>query len=139
MSIPSLPKMFVSESEGWTDVLKIHPTVSKVLWSLVVPMSVLPPLMYAYAGLSHPGAVLPQTEPPMTGEVAMLVGGAFFLIELATVAFMAMAIRQIGNAHGLATPYAGRGRLTSILAWAVPWNGTSLPGTPCSRPPAVGS
>src|SRR5574337_383379 len=114
MSIPSLPKMFVSESEGWSDVLKIHPTVSKVFWSLVVPMSVLPPLMYAYAGLSHPGAVLPQTEPPMTGEAAMLVGGAFFLIELATVAFMAMAIRQIGNAHGLATPYENAYALAAI-------------------------
>lgn len=114
MTIPSLPKMFVSETEGWNDVLKVHPSVSKIFWSLVVPMSLLPPLMYAYAGLGHPGAVLPQTEPPMSGGAAMLVGGVFFLIELATVAFMAMAIRQIGNAHGLATPYENAYALAAI-------------------------
>jgi Yip1-like protein len=114
MSIASLPKMFVSETEGWTDVVKIHPSVYKLFFALVVPLSVLPPLMYAYAGLGHPGAVFPLTEPPMTGREAALVGGAFFLIELATVAFMAMVIRQIGNAHGLDTPYENAYALAAI-------------------------
>lgn len=114
MSIASLPKMFVSETEGWADVKKVHPSVSKLFWFLVVPLSVLPPLMYAYAGLAHPGAVLPQTEPPMTGGSALLVGGAFFLIELATVGFMAMMVRQIGSAHGLDTPYENAYALAAI-------------------------
>lgn len=114
MSIASLPKMFVSETEGWSDVVKIHPSVYKLFWFLVVPLSALPPLMYAYAGLSQPGAVFPATEPPMTGGEAALVGGAFFLIELATVAFMATVIRQMSGDHGFPTPYENAYALAAI-------------------------
>ena len=114
MIIESLPKMFVSETEGWSDVVKIHPSVYKLLLALVVPLSLLPPLMYAYAGLMQPGVVFPATEPAMTGREAAMVGVAFFLIELATVAFMAMVVRQIGNAHGLDTPYENAFALAAI-------------------------
>lgn len=114
MTLASLPKMFVSETEGWSDVVKVHPSVYKLFWFLVVPLSVLPPLLYAYAGLAQPGAVFPATEPPMTGREAALVGGAFFLIELATVAFMATVIRQISSDHGFTTPYENAFALAAI-------------------------
>lgn len=114
MTIASLPKMFVSETEGWTEVTKVHPSTYKLFFALVVPLSLLPPLMYAYAGLTQPGAVFPLTEPPMTGQQAAMVGTAFFLIELAAVAFMAMVIRQISTDHGFDTRYENAYALAAI-------------------------
>lgn len=105
MSLISLPKMFVSETEGWSDLARIHPSVRTLLASYVVPMSLLPPLMHAYSQLAAPGRVFPALAPMLSVGEALAVGAVFFLIEIAAVALMANYIQQMAESQNLATDY----------------------------------
>lgn len=97
MTLASLPKMLVSENVGWPELSRVHPTVAHLFAFLVVPMSLVPPLMYAYSQVSAPGAVFPLVEPPLAWWELAVVGVAFFAIELADVALMASYIQQLGD------------------------------------------
>ncbi len=114
MTLTSLPKMFLSETEGWSDIARIHPSVAKLLFSLVVPMSLIPPLMHAYAQRVYPGVVAPLVEPPLTVAELVLVGGAFFVIELATVALMAVYIQRLGESVDVRPDYGEAYTLAAI-------------------------
>lgn len=96
MTLTNLTRMVVSDEEGWRDVLRLHPTTMKMLLFYVVPMSLLPPLMYAYTQMVYPGVVFDLVKPALTPMENAVVGGLFFLIELATVALMAAYIQQLG-------------------------------------------
>jgi hypothetical protein len=89
--------MFVSEAEGWKDLVRIHPSVAKLSFFLVIPMALIPPLMHAFAQAAYPGSIFPSVQPPLSAAEAALVGGTFFIIELLTVALMAAYIRQVGD------------------------------------------
>lgn len=114
MTLTSLPKMVWSESEGWGDIARIQPSVVRLSLVLVVPLSLIPPLMYAYAQLVHPGVVFALVEPPLTpGELAW-VGSVFFLVELANVALLAYYIRQMGAIADVQPDYATAYTLAAI-------------------------
>lgn len=114
MSLLSLPKMMVSDSEGWSDIRRIHPSVQKLLLYFVAPMSLLPPLMHAYSQLAFPGSVFPRLAPLLTMKEALLVGGVFFVIELLTVALMAYYIQQMAEAMSVPTSYESAYTLAAI-------------------------
>lgn len=114
MSLINLPRMFLSENEGWPDIVRIHPSVTKLLLFFVMPMSVIPPLMYAYAQLVYPGVVTPLVEPPLTVRELAVVGAAFFIIEVAMVALMATYIQVLGESAGVRPPYAEAYTLAAI-------------------------
>lgn len=105
MSHITLPRLFMRSSHGKPDCA-IEPSVPKLLLLYVVPMSLLPPLMYVYAQLAHAGAVLPRLEPALGLHETVLVSVSFFLIELLAVALMAMFIQQIGDEVGIQPTYA---------------------------------
>ncbi|QID16278.1 YIP1 family protein [Nitrogeniibacter mangrovi] len=106
MTLTDLPRMLFSETEGWRDIQRMHPGVTKMLLAVVGPLSLLPPLMYAYANMAHPGAIFPRLEPALSTNEALLVGGIFFLVEVAMVFMMADLIRQFANAKSLQPDYA---------------------------------
>lgn len=114
MSLVSLPKMFVSDTEGWSDLARIHPSLRKVFASYVVPMSLLPPLMHAYAQLVAPGGVFPVLAPKLSVGEALAVGGVFFLIEIAAVALMANYIQQMAEGQSVTTDYPTAYTLAAI-------------------------
>lgn len=114
MSLMSLPKMMVSDSEGWSDIRRIHPSVQKLMLYFVAPMSLLPPLMHAYSQLIYPGTVFPRLAPLLTMKEALAVGGAFFLIELATVVLMGYYIQQLAEAASVRTDYESAFTLAAI-------------------------
>jgi hypothetical protein len=97
MSLANLPKMLLSESEGWSDLIGIHPSVAKLYLGFVAPMSLVPPVMYAYAELVHPGSILPAVTPALTLGQLSLWGLVMFALEVAMVALMASYIQQIGD------------------------------------------
>lgn len=97
MKLSSFPRMFRSEEEGWSELVRIHPSVAKLTAFFVVPLSLLPPAMFAWAALENPGRILPLMEPPMGGAEALLVAVVFFLAELAMVPLMATIIQQTGD------------------------------------------
>ena len=114
MTLNDLPRMFFSESRGWQDIDRRHPSVRTMLLAVVGPLSLLPPLMYAYASMAHPGAVFPQLEPALTGAEALTVGVVFFAIEVAMVFLMADVIRQIARAMSAQPTYAQSFALAAI-------------------------
>lgn len=114
MSLASLPKMIFSDADGWLDVQRIHPTVARMLLLFVIPMSLIPPLMYAYAQFVTPGAVFPTMRPPLTGNEALLIGTVFFAIEVATVALMAAYIQELGNIAAIHPNYRDAFTLAAI-------------------------
>ena len=114
MSLLSLPRMFVSEKEGWEDVVRTHPSVTSMLAFVVVPMSLIPPLMYAYAELVQPGDVFPLLAPALSVRELLFVGTAFFLVELFTVSIMAAYVRELSAAVGANPSYAEAYTLAAI-------------------------
>lgn len=105
MSHITIPRIFLTSCGSKTDQ-KAEPSVPKLLLFWVVPMSLLPPLMYIYAQTAHPGAILPRLEPAMSTNEAVLTGAAFVLIEILAVALMAMFIQQLGSEVGITPSYA---------------------------------
>lgn len=101
MSIASMSRMLMSETEGWGDLLRIHPSVNRLMWVLVVPMSMIPALMFAYSGLLHPGAVFPSLEPPLRAGEATLIGAVFVGIEVGMVLLMSTFIQQAAESAGV--------------------------------------
>jgi hypothetical protein len=114
MSFAHLPRMLLSETEGWSDLVRLHPSVKELLFTFVVPMSLIPAVMYAHAELGHPGGVFPLLEPTLSVREAVLVGGLFFAAEIAMVLLMAVFIEQVGESTGVATSYESAFTLAAI-------------------------
>ena len=50
MNILQMPRMIFSFSDGWDDLIRIHPSIARLFALLVLPLSLLPPAMIYYAG-----------------------------------------------------------------------------------------
>jgi hypothetical protein len=110
MNILHIHKLFISSHEGWDDVARVHPTVLKLFGLLVLPLSLVPPLMLEYAG-RHFGTVLF----PHTSTQAWSMAALFFLItELLTVPLMAWGIKAVANSRGVACDYHDAFTLAAI-------------------------
>ncbi len=129
MSLVSLPKILAHSGDGSLNLFRIHPSVAKTFLAVVVPMSLIPPLMYAYAQRYYPGEIAPLVVPPLTIGELVLVGTVFFGIELATVTLMAFYIQQLAESVGIRPRYSDAFTLAALapiplwlstLALAVP-------------------
>jgi len=114
MSLASLPRMLMSETDGWLDIVRMHPSVKKLLLSFVVPMSLIPAVMYAFAELVHPGGVFPLVEPTLSVREAVVVGGMFFVAEVGMVLLMAVFIQQVCESIDIAASYENAFTLAAI-------------------------
>lgn len=114
MTLTELPRMFTSEAAGWPDIARRHPSVAAMLCCFVAPMSLIPPVMYAYSSIANPGAVMPPVEPPLSGAELIEVGVIFFLIELAMVALMAAYVTRLGEDVDARPSYAESFTLAAI-------------------------
>lgn len=123
MSPADFPRMFISEHEGWSDIVRMHPSARKLFRSLVVPMSLIPPLMYLFAQTFHQGEIFPLDRPAPTVAALLINGVVFFGIELAMVFLMAMLIRQIAEGQGYQVPHQNAYALAAIAPiplWLAP-------------------
>lgn len=105
MDTHNFQKMVYSYSEGWQDLMRMHPGVNRLMWMYVVPMSLVPAVMFMYAMLVAPGTVLPAVVPQISMAEALAVGVAFFVIEVGMVALMASLIQQMGDVVDVAPSY----------------------------------
>ncbi|MBS1190323.1 MAG: hypothetical protein H6R10_2115 [Rhodocyclaceae bacterium] len=124
MSPASLPRMLISERDGWSDIARVHPSVKELFRSLVVPLSLIPPVMYVFAQRVYPGRIFALARPE-PGFLALVVNGlVFFGIELAMVFFMALVIRQIVEGQNLRVPHENAYALAAIAPvplWLAPF------------------
>ncbi len=114
MLMTHIPQMLLSDRTGWDEIDRSHHSSRWFLRSLVMPMSLLPPVMYAYAELMHPGQVFPLQVPALTMAQLAVVGVVFYGVQVAMVAYMAMLIQRMAQARGHAAAYDGAYALAAI-------------------------
>lgn len=101
MTLMSLAKLPLSAEEGWPALARLKPGILKVFLLLVLPLSMLPPVMLYDAGLNHPEVF----GPGASGRNWVIVGTVFFLAELATFLLMGWLIKQVGQTYSLVIDY----------------------------------
>jgi hypothetical protein len=101
MTLMSLARLPISAEEGWPALARLNPGILKVFFLLVLPLSLLPPLMLYYVGRHYPeifGQVAPQRN-------FAVVATVFFLAEMATFLVMGWLIKQVGQTYSLNIDY----------------------------------
>lgn len=96
MSILHIHKLFTS-TQSWDSLSHTQPSALKLFFLLVVPFSLIPPLMIEYAG-HHIGASMFPNVPGMAWSLAALF---FLMAELMTVPLMAWAIKSVASSKGI--------------------------------------
>jgi hypothetical protein len=94
MNISSFSRMPFSPRAAWPELAKVDSMVAKVFWFLVVPLSLLPPVMLYLAG-SHYGDVFFQG---FGGKPWARIAIIFFLGEIASVTLMGWVIKEVAQA-----------------------------------------
>lgn len=101
MNVVQMPKMIWSFSEGWDDLIRVHPSVARLFALLVFPLSLLPPAMMYFAGGRYGDVFVPGVSPEQWHAAA----GIFFLAELLTVPLMAWLIHLVCKFNNVVTDY----------------------------------
>lgn len=114
MLMTDIPRMLVSEKSGWEEIDRSHFSHRWFFRSVVMPLSLLPPALYAYAELMHPGAVFPLSVPAPSGMQLFVSGIVFYGIQLAMVGYMAMLIQRMALGRDHDPGYDGAYALAAI-------------------------
>lgn len=114
MLMTHIPQMLVSEKTGWDEIDRSHFSYRWFFKSLVLPMSLLPPALYAYAELAHPGVVFPLSVPAMSTLQLAVNGVVLYALQLVMVAYMAMLIQRIALTRDHDPGYDGAYALAAI-------------------------
>ena len=101
MNVLLTSKMIFSFTEGWDDLIRVHPSILKLFASLVLPLSVLPPVMIDYAG-RHYGDVF---VPGITGTQWHQAAEFFFIAELLSVPVTAWLVHGVCKMTSVQTRY----------------------------------
>jgi len=101
MKVVQMPQMIFSFHAGWDELIRIHPSIARLFALLVLPLSLLPPVMIYHAGSSYGDVFVPGVAPAQWRNAAEI----FFLAELLTVPVMAWIIHLVSRANDVATDY----------------------------------
>jgi len=99
MLMSHIPAMLVSEKTGWEEIDRSRFSSSWFFKCLVMPMSLLPPVLYAFAELVHPGAIFPLSVPALTPMQLVVSGVVFYVAQLLMVGYMAMLVQRMSLAR----------------------------------------
>lgn len=77
----------------WDALMRSHLSVLKMCLFYAVPLSVIPPTMIYYAGITYGGNLLPALEPIQL----LTIGGVFFLVEIAMTFLVAYVIQHMSQ------------------------------------------
>lgn len=101
MNALQLPKMVVSFHAGWDDLVRIHPSVVRLFAWVVLPLSLLPPAMIAYAGSRYGDVFVPGVSAAQWRAAALI----FLAAELLTVPVVAWLIRAVARMNDVKADY----------------------------------
>lgn len=94
MSLANYSSMLFSEKAGWDEVEHSHHDHRWFFQHVAMPMSLLPPALYAYAEMAHPGAIFPLSVPAFSAMQLLISGVVFYIAQLLMVPYMAMLIQR---------------------------------------------
>lgn len=97
MSFLTLSKLLVSSKEGWPELEAIHPAVTKIFTFLVLPLSMLPPIMLYFAGTRYGDEFLSG----FSAKPWELIATLFFVAEMLTFIVMGWLIKAIAKANSV--------------------------------------
>lgn len=97
MKLNAMFQLPFSTNQGWPEIEHIHPRLLKLFAFIVLPLSLLPPLMVYYAGVHYPEAFFLQGA----GKDWAAVAVAFFLTEMFVLLLMGWLIKQVAETNGL--------------------------------------
>jgi hypothetical protein len=112
MNLQAMSRLPLSADDGWPELMRIRPSLARTFALLVLPLSLVPPLMLVWAGTQHPEMFPPELRDRPWAEIAAW----FFVAELGTLAAMGWLIRRVAHAHGLEVSYHD----TYLLAFVTP-------------------
>jgi hypothetical protein len=95
MNIALLPQLALSSSKGWAELERTHPSVAKLFFLMVIPLSALPPVLLHHAGTGYGDAFFDGASSLNWGDLSLI----FFLAEMATFAAMGWWIRESCRNH----------------------------------------
>lgn len=95
MSLANYSLMFFSEKTGWDEVEHSHHDHRWFFLHVALPMSLLPPALYAFAEMVHPGAIFPLSVPALSATQLLVTGVVFYIAQLLMVPYMAMLIQRV--------------------------------------------
>jgi hypothetical protein len=110
MNLHALSQLPSSADVGWPDLIRARPGLPRIFAFLVLPLSLVPPLMLYWAGTRHPEMFPPELRAKPWAEAAV----TFFVAELVTLAAMGWLIRRVAHGHGLDIDYHDSYLLASI-------------------------
>lgn len=119
MSLLSLPKMMFSYTEGWKDLVRIHPSVAKLFTLFVVPMSLIPPAMIYYAATRYSDVIMLR----MTDAQLQFIALVFFAAEMVMVPLMGWVIQRLGEVVDIQPDYRDAFTLAAVAPtplWLAP-------------------
>lgn len=97
---------------AWLFLAGMHPSLLRVFLGVVLPLSLLPPLMLYYAGTYHGDDFMPGFAARNWKNIAVI----FFLAEMVTVGAMGWVIRGVARLNGVAASHES----AYLLAFAAP-------------------
>lgn len=112
LNLPHMPHM-----EAWNTLARSHISVLKMFFLYALPLSVLPPVMIHYAGITYGG----QGGMPTLNELQLqTIGVVFFIAELAMTFLVAFIIQRLGEMVEIKPSYEDAYKL-AVLAPTPLW------------------
>jgi len=96
-----MPNMIFSFHGEWDELIRIHPSIFRIVAWVVLPFSLLPAAMIYYAGGHYGDAFVPGVSPAHWHNAA----GIFLLAELLTVPVMAWLMHLASRANDVSADY----------------------------------
>lgn len=88
-----MAQLHIRRSEMWDAFARSHMSVLRLFLFYAVPLSVVPPAMIYYAGITYGGNLLPA----LSSIQLQVIGLVFFLAELAMTFVVAYVIQRMGE------------------------------------------
>lgn len=110
MDFIQYPRMLWSSHAGWDKLANADLAPSQLIYRLVLPMALLPPLMIIYAS-THIG---PAYFPTVSAPVWWLVALQFLALQLLVVPLMAWAIQSLATSHGGSGTYRDAFKVAAV-------------------------
>lgn len=101
MKLSQMPRMVISFHDGWDELIRLHPSVSGLFLSLVLPLSLLPAVMIHHAGVIYGDVFIAGVGADEWLRAALV----FLVAELLTVPFMAWVIHTVVRMNDIAADY----------------------------------
>lgn len=92
MNLMMFPKMLSSHDEGWVWLMRVHPSVLKMMALYVAPLSLIPPAMLLYAASAYDEGLF-----GLAMNRVWILAAIFYVAELLMVPAMAAVIQRLGE------------------------------------------